>query len=88
MKGEVLLQIDKIIEIIYSVDKVGIDNEFLVLIDMLVASVNEEQIAENSSLNTILLNLQEAYEKRDLVDLADVLLYQLKVFFEPATIVS
>lgn len=88
MKDEVLLQIDKIIEIIYSVDKIGIDNAFLVLIDMLVAAVNEEQIAENSSLNVILSNLQEAYERRDLVDLADVLLYQLKIFFEPTTIVS
>lgn len=88
MRDEVLLQIDKIVDIIYSVDKVGIDDEFLSLIDVLALAVNQEQLSENSSLNAILLNLQEAYEKRDLVDLADVLLYQLKVFFEPATIVS
>ena len=82
MKEKVIQKIDDIVEIIYSIDKVNLDQAFVELIDCLVAYIDQEQLVNNVELNEILLNLQNSYSKKDLVELADVLLYQLKAFFE------
>jgi hypothetical protein len=82
MREECFAQIEKIVDILYSPDKVGVDEAFVELIDKLFALIEKEGLAESLELNQILLDLQNAYAKKDLVDLADVLLYQLKVFLE------
>lgn len=82
MREECFAQIEKIVDILYSPDKAGVDEAFVELIDKLFALIEKEGLAESLELNQILLNLQNAYAKKDLVDLADVLLYQLKVFLE------
>jgi hypothetical protein len=82
VREECFAQIEKIVDILYSPDKAGVDEAFVELIDKLFALIEKEGLAESLELNQILLNLQNAYAKKDLVDLADVLLYQLKVFLE------
>lgn len=82
MKEKVVQQIEYIVEVIYSIDKMNLDQAFVELIDRLVAYIDQKQLVNNVELNEILLNLQNSYNKKDLVELADVLLYQLKAFFE------
>lgn len=82
MRESILQQIDKMIVIIYSIDKVGLDQAFVDLIDMLLKLIEEESFASCVELNQILLELQNAYMKKDLVDLADALQYSLKTFLE------
>lgn len=82
MRKAVLQQIDKLVIIIYSIDKAGLDKAFIDLIDMLMKLIEEESFADCIELNQILLELQNAYVKKDLVDLADVLQYSLKTFLE------
>ena len=82
MKKKVVEQIDNIVAIIYSIDKVNLDQAFVELIDCLVVYIEQEQLINDVELNEILLSLQNAYSKKDLVELADVLLYELKEFVE------
>lgn len=78
----VLEKIDNLVEILYSADKNDIDKNFMELIESLLQLVEEENLAGNLEFNQILLELQNAYVKKDLVDLADVLNYRLKPFIE------
>jgi CRISPR/Cas system-associated protein Csm6 len=82
MREECFAQIEKIVDILYSPDKVGVDEAFVELLDKLFVLIEKEGLAESAELNQILLELQNAYAKKDLVDLADVLLYRLKVYLE------
>ena len=82
MKATILQQIEKLIEVIYSIDKNGIDKAFLELVDSLIPFMEEEGLAGDMEFNTILTELQNAYVKKDLVELADVLNYRLKLFVE------
>lgn len=82
MKEILLEEITHIIDIIYSADKVGLDTAFVELIDSLLRMVEEQGLTANMEFNKILIELQAAYIKKDLVDLADVLSYQLKPFIE------
>ena len=82
MREVVLQQIGRIINIIYSIDKIALDEAFAVLIESLFKLVEEEIFISNGEFNQILVELEDAYTKKDLVDLADVLLYRLKPFLE------
>lgn len=82
MRENILQQVDSIVEILYSVDKVGLDKAFVVLVESLFKLVEEENLINSVEFNQILVELESAYTKKDLVDLADVLLYKLKVFLE------
>ena len=82
MVEQVLNKIDNLVEILYSVDKNDIDKNFMELIESLLQLVEAENIAGNLEFNQILVELQNAYVKKDLVDLADVLNYRLKPFIE------
>lgn len=78
----VLEKIDNLIEILYSVDKNGIDENFMELIEVLLQLVEAEKLTGNVEFNQILMELQNAYVKKDLVELADVLKYRLKLFLQ------
>lgn len=82
MVEQVLEKIDTLIEILYSVDKNDIDKNFMELIESLLQLVEVENLAGNLEFNQILMELQNAYVKKDLVELADVLSYRLKPFVE------
>lgn len=82
MKEEVLEQIDILVERIYSVDKPGLDEGFAALIRGLLALVDRIPAEAVTQLNEILLQLEAAYIKKDLVELADILIYELKVLLE------
>lgn len=82
MKEKLLKQIEQMISVIYSVDKAKLDENFTELIDCLIKAIDEEYIPVNENFNDILIKIQMAYEKKDLVELADLLLYQLKEFCE------
>lgn len=82
MIGQVIDKIDNMVEILYSVDKNDIDKNFMELIESLLQLVEVENLAGNPEFNQILTELQNAYVKKDLVELADVLNYRLKPFVE------
>lgn len=82
MRKVIIEQIERIIEILYSVDKNDIDKNFMNLIESLLQLVEVENLVGNPEFNQILTELQNAYVKKDLVDLADVLNYRLKPFVE------
>lgn len=88
MRETVLQQIEDMVAIIYSIDKQGLDKAFVELIDNLLKLVDKEQLEGNEGFNQVLLNLQESYIKKDLVELADVLQYQLRLFLEEGTVLS
>ena len=80
MVEKIFGQIDTLVEILYSVDKDDIDKKFMELVEGLLQLIETENLAGNPEFNNILLELQNAYVKKDLVELADVLNYRLKPF--------
>lgn len=66
-------QLEKIVSIIYMPDKPNFETEFVALLDLI-----EKNLSKISDVNRHMLSLQNAYVKKDYVDLADELLYELK----------
>lgn len=76
----VLSAIDDLINEIYTIDQNQLDKKFVVFIDKLNGLISElAAIDFQVDISEETLVLQNCYEKRDLVELADYLLYNLKI---------
>lgn len=80
MEKKIIIQIDKLVEIIYSPDQYGFNQEFIELLDLIDSVIKNKD--EDAVLMTVLSDLQLAYERKDYVDIADILLHQLQIYFE------
>lgn len=80
MEKKIIVQIDKLVEIIYSPDQYGFNQEFIELLDLIDSVIKNKD--EDTVLMTILSHLQLSYERKDYVDIADILLHQLQKYFE------
>lgn len=76
MMEEIGSQIVKLVNIIYTPDQKDFDKEFIVFLDLMDVYLTKQ--AENEQLMKMLMTLQEAYIKKDYVEIADVLLYEIK----------
>lgn len=74
MKETLLEIIDQLVDVIYSVDQKGLDLKFIEFLDGIEQYIQSNKI----ELNQELLMLQTAYINKDLVQLADILLYEIK----------
>ena len=68
-------QIDCVVKMIYKMDQKEIDRSFVEMLDGLVQYINERS---TDKINGVLLEIQEAYMKKDYICMADLLLYELK----------
>lgn len=75
----ILLAIKQLAEEIYTVDQNQLDSYFVLFLDEVEKLViNMEKIGFRVDFSEELSALQECYRKRDLVELADFLLYELE----------
>lgn len=75
----ILLAVKKLVEEIYTADQKQFDSYFVVFLDELEKLVNNlGKIDFQVDVSEELLALQECYKKRDLVELADFLLYEME----------
>lgn len=75
----ILLAIKQLAEEIYTVDQNQLDSYFVLFLDEVEKLViNMEKIGFWVDFSEELSALQECYRKRDLVELADFLLYELE----------
>lgn len=72
MSSKISDQVKNVVEIIYTPDKNNFEQEFMKLLDIL-----DGEIEDSTEMQKILLDIQEAYMKKDYVQLADILLYKL-----------
>ena len=75
MEQQICETIDCLVEAIYRLELKKIDNTFVQLLDEL-----GEYIGQRTSgvWDTLLLNIQDSYVRKDYVRFADILLYELK----------
>lgn len=78
MKEELLENIDNLVKSIYELSTKEIETGFIQLLDSIEPLVSSEV---GIDWNTLLINIQEAYVNKNYVELADLLLYELKVVF-------
>lgn len=75
----ILLAVKQLAEEIYTVDQNQLDSYFVLFLDEVEKLViNMEKIGFRVDFSEELSALQECYRKRDLVELADFLLYELE----------
>ena len=83
MNKSVLEAIEGLVDAIYSPDQEQVDKRFSGLVEELIAFVDAMQKAGYTvDLTKELMAIQSAYERKDYVELADVLLYDMKPEFE------
>ncbi|MDK2807589.1 MAG: hypothetical protein PWP24_322 [Clostridiales bacterium] len=83
MNERVIKAIDALVAIIYTPDQYRLASAFQELVEALIAFVEElEKMGYTVDLTKELLVIQDAFEKKDYVMLADALLYDLKPQFE------
>ena len=74
-----LEMIENLVKIIYSPDQIDLDNAFIQVLDSFSEMIMKmEEIGYRVDMTEELELLQAAYVKRDLTELADVLLYDVK----------
>lgn len=78
MKEELLENIDNLVKSIYELSTKEIETGFIQLLDSIEPLVSADV---GIDWNTLLINIQEAYVNKNYVELADLLLYELKVVF-------
>ncbi len=78
MKEELLENIDNLVKSIYELSTKEIETGFIQMLDNIEPLVSTEV---GIDWNTLLINIQEAYVNKNYVELADLLLYELKVVF-------
>lgn len=67
--------IDQVVKVIYQMDQKEIDRSFVEMLDGLAQYIDENSM---DRINGTLLEIQEAYMKKNYVCMADLLLYELK----------
>ena len=76
---KILVTIEELINIIYSPDQNGFDRVLLQILDMFDKMIQDMlELGYTVDMTEELLPLQNAYMKKDYVELADILLYDIK----------
>lgn len=75
MKYAIQKNIEQLVGAIYKLEMKKIDAEFIGLLDNIESYV---ELHPDENWNGVLLHIQESYVKKDYVELADALLYELK----------
>ena len=79
MNEKPLEKIDELINIIYTPDQDGLDQAFLQVLDSFGEMIREmSELGYMVDMTEELVSLQEAYIKKDYIELADSLLYEIK----------
>jgi hypothetical protein len=87
LNEKALLAIEEMVEIIYSPDQEELDQEFIKVLDAFEEMVKEmETRGYYVDMTEELGILQTAYLKKDYIELADVLLYDVKPELEQISI--
>lgn len=71
-----LLQMERVIQSIYHIDKPNFDMEFVKLLEEIEKCIM--QSGGQINIDDKLLNLQQAYITKNYLDIADILQYELK----------
>lgn len=74
-----MLSIEQLVDSIYDVDQIDLDKKFIEFLDSMenyILYIEKEN--QDFSMNQELLMLQEAYLKRDYIQLSDIILYDIK----------
>lgn len=83
MNKGVLEAIERLITIIYEPDQDGLVEEFSKLVEEFMTFIQKMyEIGYTVDINEELLKVQHAFEKKDYIQLADILLYEVKPSFE------
>lgn len=83
MFEEILLAINELAEEIYTVDQNNVDKKFIAFLDEINKLLTElESAGFHVDMTEEMLTIQKYYEKRDLIELTDYLLYQFKESIE------
>ncbi|MEG1457933.1 MAG: hypothetical protein RSB37_02760 [Acetivibrio sp.] len=79
MVEPVLKTIEELVTVIYDMEQTTLHTHFQKLIDTLSTFLNDMfQAGYSVLLDEELIRLQECYERQDYVEMADLLLYELK----------
>ncbi len=80
MSNQVYEAIDELIAMIYSSGQTGINDKYIHLLNSLESFLNDKaNIGIIINMNSELLELNEAYLKKDYTLLADIVLYKIKI---------
>lgn len=79
----VLKSIEELVDSIYDIDQVGLQEKYLMFIDNISDFIEKMAIAGYEvNMNEDLQNIANAMEKKDYTEVADILLYTVKPDFE------
>lgn len=79
MFEDILLAIKELVEEIYTVDQNDVDKKFIAFLDELNKLLTKLEAAGfQVDMTEEMLTIQKCYEKRDLIELTDYLLYEFK----------
>lgn len=83
MIEKVLKSIEELVNCIYDIDQVGLQEKYLMFIDNISNFIEKMAIAGYEvNMNEDLQNIANAMGKRDYTEVADILLYTVKPDFE------
>lgn len=83
MTEQAIKAMDKVIQIVYTPDQIGLADAFLEMLDAFSEFIEEMgKKGYTVSMNESLLELQNAFESKDYILLTDCILYDLKPDFE------
>ena len=78
MEDNIIKLSEDIVDIIYTPDQEGVNEAFIRLLDLLMSFLSQGRIPEGWEINQELLDMQNAFVKKDYGELADVLHYDLR----------
>lgn len=83
MTEQAIKAMDKLVQIVYTPDQIGLAGAFLEMIDAFSEFIKDmEKKGYTVSMNESLLELQNAFEVKDYIRMTDCILYDLKPDFE------
>lgn len=83
MIEKVLKSIEELVDSIYDIDQVNLQEKYLAFIESISNFIEEMEIAGYEvDMNEDLQNIANAMEKKDYTEVADILLYTVKTDFE------
>lgn len=76
MENKIIETIEKMVKDIYLPDQPNLQQDYLACIDTIATSLSN--IADACVLNEKLIKLQNSYERKDYIELSDILLYEIQ----------
>lgn len=78
MNDDIIELLENLVDIIYTPDQEGLNEAFIRLMDVLMNFLSQENLPGELDINQELLDIQNAFVKKDYGELADVLHYDLR----------